>query len=125
MAPEKKTTLLIKNAGQVITMAGEVPRLGNKMNDIGLVENGGVAIAGEDILAVGKSDEIEGHAPLAEGCTVIDAEGAVITPGLIDPHTHPVFSKTRLSAKPIWKSLKPAAVSGPRCVTFATPPSPL
>ena len=95
MAPEKKTTLLIKNAGQVITMAGEIPRLGDKMNDIGIVENGGVAIAGEDILAVGKSDEIEGHAPLAEGCTVIDAGGAVVTPGLIDPHTHPVFSKTR------------------------------
>jgi len=65
------------------------------MKEIGLIENGGVAVAGEEILAVGKSDEVQGRAPLAEGCTVIDAAGAVVTPGLIDPHTHPVFSMTR------------------------------
>jgi imidazolonepropionase len=95
MPPEKKTTLLIKNIRQLVTMAGPAPRLGPGMNDIGLIENGGVAAAGDEILAVGKSDEIEGRAPLAEGCQVIDAQGAVVTPGLIDPHTHPVFSITR------------------------------
>ena len=95
MPPEKKTTLLIKNIGQLVTMAGPAPRLGPQMNDLGLIERGGVAVAGEEILAVGKSEEIEGHVPLAEGCTVIDVEGAVVTPGLIDSHTHPVFAKTR------------------------------
>ncbi len=95
MPPEKKATLLIKNIGQLITMAGPIPRRGDWMKEIGLIENGGVAVAGEEILAVGKSDEVQGRAPLAEGCTVIDAAGAVVTPGLIDPHTHPVFSMTR------------------------------
>ncbi len=95
MPLEKKATLLIKNIGQLITMAGPVPRRGDQMKEIGLIENGGVAVAGEEILAVGKSDDVEGRAPLAEGCTVIDADGAVVTPGLIDPHTHPVFSMTR------------------------------
>ena len=95
MAVEKRATLLIKNIGQLITMAGPAPRIGRDMNDLGLVENGGIAVAGEEILAVGKSDVVEGHAPLAEGCTVIDARGQVVTPGFIDPHTHPVFSKTR------------------------------
>lgn len=95
MPPVKHATLLIKNIGQLITMAGPVPRYGKSMNDLGLIENGGVAVAGEEILAVGKNDDVLGKAPLAEGCTVIDAKGAVVTPGLIDPHTHPVFSMTR------------------------------
>lgn len=95
MPREKKATLLIKNIGQLVTMAGSVPRLGSSMNDLGLIENGGVAVAGEEILAVGKSDEIQGQVLLSDVCTVIDAGGAVVTPGLIDPHTHPVFARTR------------------------------
>ncbi|MBU0982782.1 MAG: imidazolonepropionase [candidate division Zixibacteria bacterium] len=95
MAPQKKASLLIKNIGQLVTMVGPVPRLGKAMSDIGLIEDGGVAAAGEEILAVGKSDEVQGHVELAEGCTVIDAGGQVVTPGLIDPHTHPVFARTR------------------------------
>ena len=43
MALEKKATLIIKNIGQLITMAGDVPRLGDKMNDLGLIKNGGIA----------------------------------------------------------------------------------
>ncbi|MCK4605973.1 MAG: imidazolonepropionase [candidate division Zixibacteria bacterium] len=95
MPPVKKATLLIKNIGQLITMDGPVPRLGDQMMNLGLIENGGVAAAGDEILAVGKSDDVEGKAPLAEGCTVINAHGAVVTPGFIDSHTHPVFSITR------------------------------
>lgn len=93
---DKKATLLIKNIGQLITMNGPFPRIGTKqLNDIGLIENGGIAAAGSEILTVGRSDQVEGKTPLAEGCKVIDVNGAVVTPGLIDPHTHPVFSMTR------------------------------
>lgn len=95
MPAVKKATLLIKNIGQLITMQGDVPRVGPAMNDLAMIENGGIAAAGDEILAVGKSDEIEGRAAISEGCTVIDAEGAVVTPGLVDPHTHPVFARTR------------------------------
>lgn len=95
MAREKKATLLIKNIGQLITMAGPVPRIGTAMNDLGMIGNGGVAAAGEEILAVGTSDEVQGKVTLSESCRVIDALGAVVTPGLIDSHTHPVFARTR------------------------------
>jgi len=95
MPPEKKATLLIKNIGQLITMDGPVPRLGKDMNDLGMITDGALAVAGEEILAVGDSDKVAGNTPLAEGCTVVDADGRVVTPGFIDPHTHPVFSRTR------------------------------
>jgi len=95
MAPKKKATLIITNIGQLITMQGPVPRLRDDMKNIGLVENGAVAVAGEEILAAGKAEDVERDVELAEGCQAIDAKGSVVTPGLIDPHTHPVFSKTR------------------------------
>ncbi len=95
MNHQMKATLLVKNAGQLITMSGPVPRIGPQMSELGLIENGGLAAAGDEIMAVGKSDEVEGQTQLAENCIVIDAKGGVITPGLIDPHTHPVFSMTR------------------------------
>lgn len=95
MPLKKKATLLITNIGQLITMQGPVPRLGDSMNDLGLIKNGGVAVAGEEILEVGESEVVEGKVDLAEGCIAIDADGAIVTPGFIDPHTHPVFSRTR------------------------------
>jgi imidazolonepropionase len=92
---QKKTTLLIKNIGQLVTMQGSVPRRGRFMNEIGLIANGAVAVAGDEIVAVGKSDDIVGRVELAENCGVISAENRVVTPGFIDPHTHPVFVGTR------------------------------
>jgi imidazolonepropionase len=115
MPPEKKATLLIKNIGQLITMAGPVPRLGNQMKELGILENGAVAVAGGEILAVGKSEEIVGRVDLAEGCRVIDDDGMVVTPGFIDPHTHPVFSKTReneFEMRILGKSYTEIAASG-------------
>ena len=94
-AAPKRATLLVKNIGQLVTMEGPVPRLGTQMQQLGLIENAGVAVSQDEIIAVGKSDDIERRTPLAEGAEVIDAGGAVVTPGLIDPHTHPVFSMTR------------------------------
>jgi len=95
MPLQKRATLLIKNIGQLVTMAGPAPRLGTQMKQLEIIKNGGIAAAADEIIAVGKSGEIEGQSTLAESCTVIDAKGAVVTPGLIDPHTHPVFSMTR------------------------------
>ncbi len=95
MALQKRATLVIKNIGQLVTMAGAAPRLGPQMKQLEIIRNGGIAAAGDEIIAVGKSDEIEGQSTLAENCRIIDAKGAVVTPGLIDAHTHPVFSMTR------------------------------
>jgi len=95
MPPQKRATLLIKNIGQLVTLAGPAPRLGAQMKQLEIIKNGGIAAAADEIIAVGKSVEIERQTEIAESCMVIDAKEAVVTPGLIDPHTHPVFSMTR------------------------------
>lgn len=53
----------------------------------GEIYDGGVAISGQTIAAVGDVDYCVG-----EGTKVIDAEGAFITPGFIDGHIHPESS---------------------------------
>lgn len=58
----------------------------------GLIENAALAIFGGKILDVGKADTIEtAHPDLPR----IDLEGRLITPGLIDCHTHVVFGGDR------------------------------
>lgn len=53
----------------------------------GEIYEGGVAISGQTIAAVGDVDYCIG-----EGTQVVDAEGAYITPGFIDGHIHPESS---------------------------------
>ncbi|MGQ0540969.1 MAG: imidazolonepropionase [Blastocatellia bacterium] len=86
--------LIIHNAGQLITCApGGKAKRGSEMLDVGLIEDGAVAITEGKIVAVGKSQEV-----LAEFLCdrVIDASGKVVCPGFVDPHTHIVFAGDRL-----------------------------
>ena len=48
----------------------------------GRIPNGTVLINDKKILAVGE------NVPVPEGCEIIDAHNGIITPGLIDCHTH-------------------------------------
>jgi imidazolonepropionase len=60
-------------------------------NPLGLIENGAIAIEGGRILRVGKRTELAGFR--AKDVTALG--GALVTPGLIDCHTHLVFGGTR------------------------------
>ncbi len=71
------------------------PLAGSELGKLEVIENGAVAITGESIVAVGKAAEIESSIELTNPDAVIDVGGMVVTPGLIDPHTHPVFAATR------------------------------
>lgn len=87
--------LIIYNAGQLVTCASEgKPKRGTAMLDVGIISNGSVAIVDGKIIGVGTTDEILAHFSADE---MIDAEGSVITPGFVDPHTHIVFAGDRLS----------------------------
>lgn len=90
--------LYIKKASQVITVNGgsKKPKTKKAMAEIGVIENGSVIISGERILFVGTDQEARKYiSTLSQEATVVNGEGKVLTPGLIDPHTHIVFAGSR------------------------------
>ncbi len=87
--------LLILNAAQVVTCASpDGPKRGEAMADVGLVENGAVAVTGGKITAVGSTANLQKI--YAAGQT-IDAGGKVVCPGFVDPHTHVVYAGDRVN----------------------------
>lgn len=90
-----KATMLIENISQLITMKGKNgPRQGREMSDIGLVENAIVAIAGDRIAYAG-SGPLPNNIAIDQETIIIDARGKLVTPGLIDSHTHLVHGGSR------------------------------
>jgi imidazolonepropionase len=87
--------LIISDIGQLVTCAsGGKPKRGAEMRDVGIIENGAVAVVDGKIAAVGKSEAI-----LLEYSSdnVLNAAGKVVCPGFVDPHTHIVFAGDRLN----------------------------
>src|SRR5919107_4422489 len=60
-------------------------------NPLGLIENGAIGIADGKVVRAGKRTELAGYR--AQQVDALD--GAWVTPGLIDCHTHLVFGGTR------------------------------
>lgn len=90
-----RADVLIKNASELVTAraAGGGPRIGAGMEDLGIVANGALAIEGQEIIAVGETDEI--CAMVGWAGTTIDARNKVLLPGFVDCHTHLVFGGSR------------------------------
>jgi imidazolonepropionase len=89
--------LLLRNIAQIVTLAGgPVPRIGNSMSDLGIIENGAILIRGDRIVWVGPTKDI----PVREAgirYQTVDGVGLdlLALPGFVDSHTHPVFGGTR------------------------------
>jgi len=92
-----KATLIVKNAAQVVTSEGAslAPLTGEKQGQIRVIENGAVAVNGQEIVAVGTTEELEQKIETDPATMVVDASGQVVLPGLVDPHTHVVFGGSR------------------------------
>lgn len=88
----------IRHASQLATLACKIkgPRSKEAMSNLGLIEDGSLWIEDGLIQAVGTTKEIEeiysGKLHTAE---VVDAFNHLVTPGLVDPHTHVVFGGSR------------------------------
>src|SRR5262245_24010634 len=72
--PQSGSSLLI-TGGTVVTMNGTNA----------VIENGAVAVSGDQIVAVGSASEIDAKYTHARR---IDARGQIVLPGLINTHTH-------------------------------------
>ncbi len=91
---KEEADLLIENAGELLTIKGgtEKPFLGERMRDLGIIRDGGVAIRNGRVAAVGKTEKIKAE---FESSEIIDARKRVVMPGFVDPHTHLVFAGSR------------------------------
>lgn len=88
--------LLISNIGHLLTMQGpRGPRTGKEMLELGLIEGGAICVVDGKIYDLGKSEEIVQKYKDFNIKHKIDARGKLVTPGLIDPHTHLVFGGSR------------------------------
>jgi len=88
----------IKNIGQLATLVSEEagPRSKEAMSQLGIIEDGSLWIEDGMIKGVGSTQEVEQNFKTRiETAEVIDASGYLVTPGLIDPHTHVAFGGSR------------------------------
>lgn len=85
--------LILYNASQIVTVAGRGAerKCGRDMRDIGVIQDGAVAIKDGRIAFVGASDDID----ISDAERSINAYGKVVLPGFIDSHTHLVFAGAR------------------------------
>jgi imidazolonepropionase len=90
----QEVDILIDNIGQLCTIPPHDggPQRGRDLGDLGIVSNAAIAIEHGEILAVGPREELLGF---YDGEETIDAGGMLVTPGLVDPHTHLVWSGDR------------------------------
>jgi imidazolonepropionase len=98
----RRRGLLVEGAAQIATLRGG-PRRGTAQADAALLDDDGaglsIAILGDRIAAVGSRAEV-GRRLASLGADVsdlerVDAAGCLVTPGLIDPHTHLLFAGAR------------------------------
>ncbi|ELZ04723.1 imidazolonepropionase [Natrialba chahannaoensis JCM 10990] len=59
------------------------------------IEDGAVAIANGEVVAVGPTDDIVATYPPEDAAEAIDASGKTVLPGFVDSHTHAVFAGDR------------------------------
>lgn len=100
---KQKVDLIVHSARQLLTL-GEVevpsalsispsrPRRGEAMNELGLIEDGAVAVSRGLITLVGTTEEVLAQTEAEE---MLDASNRVVMPGFVDPHTHLVFASSR------------------------------
>lgn len=86
--------LLVHNIGQLCTVPAHNggPQRGESLGDLGLRESAALAVRDGIIVAVGDDGTLREQ---YTAITMIDAGGSLVTPGLVDPHTHLIWAGNR------------------------------
>ncbi len=85
--------LAVTNIRQLLTCTVDDEPYSMRSPDPGIIENACVVIVDGKISWVGKQSDVD--LDLLSGLETTDASGCVVTPGLIDCHTHSIFAGTR------------------------------
>lgn len=86
--------ILIRNASQVVTCSGFEAKKGKAMSDVGVIEDGAVAVSNGIITHVGPTEEVLRQVNV-EDYLEVNANGRALLPGFVDSHTHFVFGGYR------------------------------
>jgi imidazolonepropionase len=87
--------LLIRNAAQLICVSkpsSETCTTADK-GHLGIIENGAVVVEDDRVAWVGSTSNLPAFP--SSSSTVFDAAGKIVIPGLIDSHTHLIFTGSR------------------------------
>lgn len=84
---------LITNIGQLVTPFGREPMCGDKMSAVHVEEGMEILVRGGRIASVGKAGTAQSPSE------VIDAEGRLVVPGVVNPHTHAVLPLLHCSGR--------------------------
>lgn len=89
-----KVDLVIKNIGKLATMrSGKNPKVKERMNEIEILENAYIAIGDGKFVDIGQGESYKKI--INQTSKIDDADGLLVTPGLIDAHTHLVHGGSR------------------------------
>lgn len=100
MVQSNLAEIVIKNISELVTVAPEdidpsKPRSGDDQKKLGIIEDGSIAIAQDQIISVGKTTDVLNEIDIDSTTTIINGENKTVTPGLVDPHTHLIFAGSR------------------------------
>lgn len=93
-----QANVVIHNIGQLVTVAQQP--LAGASGPLQVITNATMAVHDGNIVWIGHDNEAEPlfqhdtHKP-KDGIAIVDAQGAVVTPGLVDSHTHLLFAGDR------------------------------
>jgi len=90
-----RADLVVAGCRQLLTCGGPIPKRGDALRDVGLVESAWVASDRGRIVFVGSEKKFRETVRPDNGCEVIDAGGLVGLPGFVDSHTHLPFAGNR------------------------------
>lgn len=91
---KQQVELLVHNIGQLCTIPAQDggPQRGARLGALGLLGNAAIAIDQGIVVATGDDADLRAR---YEGATMLNAQGRLVTPGLVDPHTHLIWAGDR------------------------------
>ena len=84
--PKRQVDMLLKNASQLLTFSEQLHP------EKSIISDGAIAVDHGRIVDIGKTGELESR---FESDETLDVTGKIVTPGLIDCHTHLIFAGSR------------------------------
>jgi len=96
--PPIQANTVVRNIGQLVTIAQRP--INGASGTLQVISNAAIAVHDGVIVWIGPDDQVElmfdsARSPENDGIAIVDAQGLVVTPGLVDSHTHLVFAGDR------------------------------